>query len=419
MVSVPSPVYPEAARFLNIGREIGGFGVVPTTGFVSVPVASFEPTPKVNPIPDTAVRGAMASPFDFQMGASWAELAIGESPLYGDTFGHILANIFGDWTDTGTASTPTSALSSNVAAGVLALPVASGGASFTAGMTVQVGTGTLAEVVTVGAGSTGTSIVLATGSPLRFAHLTGATIVNCTAPFTHIFATLNPASSTGLVSGQPATHTILDRNQVAGPSGFYTDQFPYVCFSEVMLTGKPLGYLSWSGKATSQPQGAVSAAAQASFGTVRGIPAWRGSSTIGGVAAFDIASWTITLSRKVDPIPTIDGTQAVYVISRGPLTGTFELAYNPALDESALNYLLQNTQPSLAWSTSNGLSGANLVSFTVNAQLGAVTEAPLKVTDSLFGYDLSGTLVGNQTNIGNSGGWGVATCTLVNAIGSY
>ena len=417
MVSVPSPIYPEAARFLNIARETGGFGVVPSAGFVSMPVATFEPTPKVNPIPDTALRGAMASPYDFQMGASWTEMSIGESPVYGDTIGHILANVFGDWTDTGTASTPTGTLSAAVTPGATALPVASGGASFLAGTLVQVGTTTTAEIVTVGTGSTSSSVVLST--PLRFSHLTAAPVTTVTAPITHTFATLNPASSTGLVSGQPATHTLLDRNQVAGSAGFFTDQFPYVCFSELELTGKPLGYLSWSGKATSQPQGTVSAPAAASFGTVRGIPAWRGTSTVAGTAISDVASWTITLSRDVKPIPTIDGTQGVYVISRGPLTGTFALDYSPALDESALNLLLNNTQPTLQWSTSNGLPGANLVSFTVNAELGAVTEAPLAVTDNLFSYNVSGTLVGNMTNIGNSGGWGIATITLVNAIGSY
>lgn len=416
MVAVPSPIYPEAARFLNIAREVGGFGVVPATGFVSIPVATFEPVPKVNPIPDMALRGAMAEPYDFQMGASWTEHSIGESPIYGDTIGHILANMFGDWTDIGTASTPTGTLSAGIAPGVIALPVASGGASFTTGMTVQIGTTTTAEIVTVGAGSTSTSIVV---SPTRFAHLTAAPIVNVTPPITHTFATLNPASSTGLVSGQPATHTVLDRNQVAGSAGFYTDQFPYMCFSEIEIMGKPLGYLSWSGKATSQPQGTVSSAAVANFSTVRGIPAWKGTSTVAGSAVSDVASWTITMSREVTPIPTIDGSQAVYVISRGPLKGTFALEYSPALDETALNLLLNNTQPTLVWSTSNGLTGANLVSFTVNAQMGAVTEAPLKVTSSLLGYSVSGTLVGNMTNVGNSGGWGVATIVLVNAVGSY
>jgi hypothetical protein len=112
---------------------------------------------------------------------------------------------------------------------------------------------------------------------------------------------------------------------------------------------------------------------------------------------------------------TIDGAQAVYTFARGPMTGTFEISYAPALDESALNYLLNNTQPSLTWTTSNGLSGASQVSFSVTAAFGAVTESPLKVVDTVFSYDLSGTLVASQTQSGNSGGWNIAQVTLINS----
>lgn len=417
MVTIPTTIYPEAARILNVARETGGFGVVPATGFTSVPVNSFEPVPKVNPIPDTALRGAMASPYDFQMGASWTEHSIGESPVYGDTIGYFLMSLFGDLTSTGTASTPTGTLSSAIAAGVSALPVASGGASFTAGTFVQIGTTTTAETVTVGAGSTSTSIVLA--SPARFAHASAAAITTVVAPFTHVFSTLNPASSSGNVSAQPPSLAIQDRNQVAGSGGFYGDVFPYACMSEMEFSGDPMGYLSWSGKAMSQPQVAATAAIVPNFSGVRGMPAWRGTSTVASGTVNNIASWKITMSRAVEAITTIDGAQPVYVFSRGPLTGTFGITYSPALDESALNYLLNNTQPSLLWTTGNGLSGASQVSFSLQALYGAVTEAPLKVTKGLYGYDLAGTLVGNQVNVGNAGGWGVAQITLINSVGAY
>lgn len=417
MVAIPNVIYPEAARVINIARETGGFGVVPTTGYVSMPVNSFDPTPKVNPIPDTALRGAMATPYDFQMGASWSEHSIGESPVYGDTIGFPLMSLFGDLTTIGTASTPTSTSSALIAAGDMAIAVASGGASFTAGTFVQIGATTTAETVTVGTGSTSTSIVLA--APARFAHPTATAVVTVIAPFVHTYSTLNPASSSGNVSSQPASLAIQDRNQVAGAGGFYADVFPYFCVNEMEFSGEPMGYLSWTGKAMSQPQVAATAAPVLAFAGVRGIPAWKGTSTVAGTLVDNIASWKITMTRTIEPITTIDGAQPVYVFSRGPLSGTFSLSYSPALDESALNYLLNNTQPSLTWTTGNGLSGAAQVSFSITALLGAVTESPLKVTKGLYGYDLTGTLVGNQTNIGNSGGWGVAQITLTNAVGAY
>jgi hypothetical protein len=416
MVAIPTAIAPEAGRLVNVARESGGFGVIPTAGYASVPVKSFDPVPKVNPIPDEALRGAMALPYDFQMGASWAEHSIGESPVYADTIGYFLLGLFGDLNSTGTASTPTSTLSSAVAAGVSALPVASGGASFTAGTTVQIGATTLAETVVVGTGSTSTSIVLA--SPTRFAHASAVAITTVIAPFTHVFSTLNPASATGIVSGQPPSLVVQDRNQVAGSGGFFGDNFPYFCMSEIELSGNPMGYLSWTGKAMSQPQVAPTATITNAFTGVRGMPGWKGTSTVAGSAVNNIADWKMTFTRKLEAITTVDGQQAVYVFSRGPLTGTFSLTFSPALDESALNYLLNNTQPSLLWTTSTG-TGASQLSVSIASLLGAVTEAPLKVTKGLYGYDLSGTLVGNQTNVGNSGGWGVAQVTLINAYPAY
>lgn len=411
MVSAPSVIYPEAARVLNIARETT-IGTPPTTGYVSIPVASFDPVPKVNPIPDNAVRGSMVTPYDYQMGASWTEHSIGESPVYGDTIGFFLLGLFGDLTSTGTASTPTSTLSSAVVPGAVALPVASGGASFTAGTFVQVGASTLAELVTVGAGSTSTSIVV---SPLRFAHASAVTITTVVAPFTHIFSALNPASSTGNVGAQPPTLAMQDRNQVAGSGGFYGDVFPLTCMSEIEFSGNAKGYLSWMGKAMSQPQIPPTAAIVPAFSGVRGIPAWKGTSTVAGSVVNDVASWKMTFTRPVNPMTTIDGAQAVYTFARGPMTGTFEISYAPALDESALNYLLNNSQPSLTWTTSNGLSGASQVSFSITAAFGAVTESPLKVVDTVFSYDLSGTLVASQTQSGNSGGWNIAQVTLINS----
>lgn len=411
MVSPPTVIYPEAARVLNITRETT-IGTAPTTGYISMPVNSFDPVPKVNPIPDEAVRGSMIKTFDYQMGASWTEHSIGESPVYGDSIGFPLLGLFGDLTSTGTASTPTSTLSSAVVPGAVALPVASGGASFTAGTVVQVGAATLAELVTVGAGSTSTSIVV---SPLRFAHASAVTITTVVAPFTHIFSVLNPASSTGNVGAQPVTLAMQDRNQVAGSAGFYGDVFPLTCMSEIEFSGNAKGYLSWTGKAMSQPQIPPTAAITPAFSGVRGIPAWKGTSTVAGSVVNDVASWKMTFTRPVNPMTTIDGQQAVYTFARGPMTGAFEISYAPALDESALNYLLNNTQPSLTWTTSNGASGASLVSFSITAAFGAVTEAPLKVQETVFSYDLSGTLVGSQTQSGNSGGWNIAQVTLINS----
>lgn len=71
----------------------------------------------------------------------------------------------------GLLSTSTNALASK---GATALPVASGGASYTAGMLLQVNTTSSVETVKVAAGSTSTSIALASG--LQYSHASGTAV---------------------------------------------------------------------------------------------------------------------------------------------------------------------------------------------------------------------------------------------------
>jgi hypothetical protein len=66
--------------------------------------------------------------------------------------------------------TPTSTLSAGVSAAGTALTVASGGTAFTNGMVVSIQDGASSELVTVGAGATGTNIPI---SALAFAHGSG------------------------------------------------------------------------------------------------------------------------------------------------------------------------------------------------------------------------------------------------------
>jgi hypothetical protein len=417
-LAVPSPIFPPAERYIGIAREIAGFGQSPTSGYFEMPVAGFNPDPKVTYVEDKGLRGAMTSIFDIQPAAYWAEIAIPDSGLYGDTIGYVLSNMFGDWVDTGTASTPTWTTSSALAAGAGPIAVTSG-SSAVGGTYIQIDTGTLAEIVTVGTGSTATSIVVSATTPIRFAHASGVTITTVVAPFTHVFNTLNPASSTGVISGQPPSHTLIDRNQTGGSGNFYIDQYPYACVSQLKLSGAATGLLTWSSNWTAWPQQAPASAITPTLSTARVMPAWRGTSTIGGTGAYNVAEWTMTFTREVEPLPAIDGQQAPYVIARGPLDGTFDLLWNPAVSQVPLNYFLNNTQPTLNWTTTNGLTGASEVSFSVAAQLGAFNKAALTAEKTTFGYATSGILGGNTTNSGNSGGWGVATITLLNSVSSY
>jgi hypothetical protein len=67
-----------------------------------------------------------------------------------------------EWAFTFGITTPNTTLSASVAAGAVALTVASGGASYTSGMVLLIDTASGAEVVAVNGSSTGTSIPVKT-----------------------------------------------------------------------------------------------------------------------------------------------------------------------------------------------------------------------------------------------------------------
>jgi hypothetical protein len=416
-LAVPTAIYPVAERFVGIAKE-ATTGTPPSSGYVELPVAGFNPDPKLGLLEDKGLRGAMTSVYDLQLGSYWTEVAIPASPLFGDTIGHVLLNVFGDYTATGTAGTPTWTTSGALSPGAGPIAVTSA-SSAVAGTYIQIGTTTTAEIVKVGTGSTATSIVVDATTPIRFSHLTGIAVTTVVAPFTHVFNTLNPASATGLVNGQPPSHALFDRNQTAGSGGFYGDLYPFSCFSSLKISGAATGLLTWEGAVTCWPQTAPAGTITPSLSSVNSIPAWMGTSTIGGTGIYNIMSWEIDLVREVEPIPAVDGQQAPYVIARGPLDGTFTIDYAPASDQSALNNYLSNVRPTLVWTTSNGLSGSSLVSFSMSAQIGAFNSAKLTADKTLFGYNTTGILLGNTSNVGNSGGWGICTITLQNAVATY
>ena len=416
MVAPPTAAQPVSTGYWQIGRELVTATVAPV--FSSVKSKALKPSNKPSWLRDEALWGDMAELHDLQQGPTWAELEIPESPLYGDTVGHLLFGFFGDYTATGTGTTPTWTTTVAPVAGGTVLTVGAGSTAVS-GTFIQVDTSTNSEVVTVTTGSTGTTISINANTPLRFAHGSAVTITTVVAPFTHTFSLLNPNSSTGLTSCQPPSHSIVHHNYLPGSGGYYADLFTYAVVTDFSLMGDAKGWLTYSAKLTSYIQTAPGSTISAALSTIKGVPAWKGTSTVGGSALSQIAKWGVDYSRKVDVIPTADGQQAPYFLGLGPMTAKFKMTYDPAVDETALNEMLNNTQPTLAWSTSNGLAGSSLVSLAINAELGGYMEAPLSAVNQFWGYETSGELVASSTYSGNSGGNTPCQVVLENAIPSY
>lgn len=419
---VLSPVYPVCAQTLLVAPEaVATPGTPPAAAaFVTMPVADFSPDPKLQMLRDEAMRGSISNgPYDLLPGPYWTESTVKESPLFGDTIGHVLRNVLGDYTASGTAGTPTYTAPGGITAGAGPITITTGTAAV-AGTFIQLGTtGANSENVTVGTGSTATSIIISASTPIRFNHSGSTAITTVTASFTHVFSLLNPASSTGSVSAQPATHSIAHRNQTPGSAGFYADLYPYCCFSSLKLSGAAAGLLTWQGSVTSWPQQAPAGAYAIAPSNVRAIPSWKGTSTVAGSLISNVSEWGMTFTRDLEPIPAVDGQQAPSVIARGGLSATFDLNVMPAIDQSQLNLYLNNTQPTFLWTTSNGLAGASLVSLSVAAQLAGYGSSKLTAGKTVYGYDSSGDLILNTTNAGNSGGYSPAQITLINAVPTF
>ena len=415
-VAPPTTAQPVSTGYWQIGRELTTATVAPV--FASVKSKPIKPNNKPMWLRDEAMWGDMNELHDLQQGPTWAELEIPESPLYGDTFGHLAFGFFGDYTTTGTGTTPTWTTTVAPVAGGTSLTVGAGSTAVS-GTFIQVDTSTNSEVVTVTTGSTGTTISINPNTPLRFAHGSATTITTVTGPFTHTFATLNPNSSTGLTNCQPPSHSIVHHNYLPGSGGYYADQFLYGVVTDLSLMGDAKGWLTYSAKITSYIQTAPGSTISAALSTIKGVPAWKGTNTVAGTALSYIAKWGCDFTRKPDVIPTADGQQAPYFLGLGPMTAKWKMTVDPAIDESQLNHMLNNDQPTLAWSTSNGLGGTSLVSAAINAELGGYTDAPITAVNQFWGYDVSGELVASSTFSGNSGGNTLAQLVLVNNISSY
>lgn len=416
--SIPNVFYPVFGSSCLMGKEGATTPGTAATAFTGIPTAALQISNKVMPLNDENLRGSNVKSYDRQLGPRHAEITIPESPAYGDVIGMPLVGLMGDLVTTGTAGSPTWTASSVIVPGAGPIAVTTGSAAV-AGTFVQIDTLTNAEVVKVGTGSTTTSLVIDASTPIRFNHLSGVAITTVVAPFTHAISNINPGSSTGNTSSHPATYTLLHRNYIAGSGNHNADQYLYTNFTGVKLQLKKEGWFVWDAKAMSFARSYPSSDYTPSFSSVRANPAWKSGISFAGSPLYNLTDLTVDIQREPDVINTNDGVQDPYAIGAGPLTAKFDAEFDAITDETQLNWLLNNTQPSLSWTLSNGGSGAGLVSFTVTANAAAVESSDLTVMRTQWGWKLSGELMANLSNSGNSAGYSPLSITLVNSVCTY
>lgn len=228
-------------------------------------------------------------------------------------------------------------------------------------------------------------------------------------PFTHTFALYNTGTA------QPPTHTLIDATGI--PATGQARQYAYTCLSQLTITGNAADLLVWSAGATSYISTIPGSPPSTSPSGVRTSAGWASTVTIGGVQVKDLASWEVTIARAtIDPFWSVAGTQNPGSIWRGECTVAGRLTFAPALDETPLTTMLNNTQPTLSI-VATAPAGASL---TLHCQQAAYDTSKINDSGVLFGYDVTFRGIANTTDVGASGGYSPIKATLVNSVsGSY
>jgi hypothetical protein len=407
---IAATVFPEYRQFVGIGREAAtGTSVLPVT---TLPVEKAEPDEKVTFLTDKSLRGSMAEEYALIQGVEVSDFNFG-GPVYLDTMGYVLHNLMGDYVTTGSTPTNSTTLTAPVAVGATTAAVTSG-TGYAIGQAVQLGVSGDGNPEVVVLTNVVTNTLTFANTPARFAHASGKAVSTVVAPFSHVFSLLNSGN------GQPVTHTVTHYQGIT--SSFGARQYASWCASEVAFDLDAQMLLTHETKGTSFLGVPAASGPTNSLTTALAQPVWRllvgiGGPASGGTQVNNVCQGGVTITRQIKPYFTGDGYQQPFIIARNGLAiaGKFTQL---AQDESPLLNMLNNVQPQVQMTLSNGLTGANLLAITFDCQVAAYDTSKLSANEELE-YEVTFKGIANTTNAGQSGGYAPGKVTLQNAIPTY
>lgn len=136
--------------------------------------------------------------------------------------------------------------------------------------------------------------------------------------------------------------------------------------------------------------------------TAKPWPSWNSTISIGGVAKSRYSSFSFTITRASEMIPTITGTQAPFAIFAGPVTVTGELdaVFEGSTDIDLVAYLA-NTQPVLSVVISP--AGDAVHSITLRCSQVAYTDAAPSGTNKWMELKATFNALANATDVAGGG----------------
>jgi len=386
--------------YLGIAKESSkGTGVAPTA---FLPVKTINPEDVVKYLPVEVFKGAFPKVYGEVQGYKNTAFEIG-GPVFADTFGWPLAGILGDITTT-TSRTVNDGVTNSTTT------VTSATASFVAGdVGKQISGGSIPTGAVIQSVTNGTTVVI---SAAATASASGLTLV-IGPPDWHVINVNNGTSG----GGQVTSHTLTDfYNSSAGSPA---RQYAGHQWHEVAVKFTAEGLLEHTSKGTGLVPSVQVAKPSQSFTTVNPTPSWTGIVTIGGTVISTIADGDLTITRTMELIPALTGTQQYANVWLGEITCKGKLVAI-VTDDTELTRMLTNTQPSLDLNFSQG-SGATSQQVIFHMTNCAYLKAKPNRGKQWVAYDIEWEAVGNSTDVGASGGFGVVTAKLGNniATGTY
>ena len=345
-------IYPSVLSWLGISRELtAGTPLVPV---VTHPLDQADYSPEDMPkfLKDQAVRGSMTNLFYETLGVESAQFSFG-GPNFLDTHGYFFDNVFGDLSTTGSGLANPATVSGGIAVGAtLCTLTTAPPSSYTAGATIQIGTGSVAEVVVIGSTAPSDIVNFAASSggeayPLRFTHATGTTVETCGTPFTHRWAALNsPLGYGGAYGAQPPTHTFCDTTNIVSmftsatygtaPTNTYGARlYPSGVLKDISFSGNAEQLLNIKMTGDSWLSVASGTAITNVTTNSRPMPNWNSTVVVAGVTVSSSAAYSgignfgVTFTRQTQTYWIVAGTQTPFVIARGPLNMNGTIDWDP------------------------------------------------------------------------------------------
>jgi len=230
-------------------------------------------------------------------------------------------------------------------------------------------------------------------------------------PNQHAFTLLN-SQATG---GQPISYTLVDYYAGLPTSGgtVYARTYAGCQWQSVDVKFTSDALMTYSAKAMGYQSSTTTTIPTPSFSTVAPLPSWTGTVSIDGTTTAVLADGNVSIARTVEPIFTVDGSQAPYQIFAGPMTvsGSLKLVYEN--DANSYTRFVNNTRGAVVIDFVSG-AGASQTEVKFQMSKCAFTVAKIDRSKDYVEIDLTYKALANTTDIGASAGYGPCKVTLKN-----